>query len=198
MWIYYRDVHVHRIKGKAFLRTVASCNYQQLMLTTWSRAVTKKLRGSQLVRSYVGPEYLLLSSQYRTTMPCPKPDESGLYSHAPFLYNQINIIPHTSLHLSSNLLPSGFWRKMRTSLPSPLFLLHVLPIWSSLIWSQLLYCGIFAQGKNCEASSDSRCLGTALETRPLLGNKFVKLKKKLNSVACSPQANYTDRAAAAC
>jgi hypothetical protein len=25
-----------------------------------------------------------------------------------------------------------------------------------------------------------------------------KTKKKLNSVACSPQANYTDRAAAAC
>jgi hypothetical protein len=25
-----------------------------------------------------------------------------------------------------------------------------------------------------------------------------KLKKKLNSVACSPQANYTDQAAAAC
>jgi hypothetical protein len=27
---------------------------------------------------------------------------------------------------------------------------------------------------------------------------YLKLKKKLNSMACSPQANYTDRAAAAC
>jgi hypothetical protein len=32
------------------------------------------------------------------------------------------------------------------------------------------YCGIFAQGNNCEASRDSRCYGTALQTSPLLGN----------------------------
>lgn len=37
------------------------------------------------------------------------------------------------------------------------------------------YCGIFAQGKSCEANRDGRFWGTALQIRPLLGNRFVTL-----------------------
>jgi hypothetical protein len=35
------------------------------------------------------------------------------------------------------------------------------------------YCGIFIQGKNCEASRESCCLGMAQQTCPLAGNRFV-------------------------
>jgi hypothetical protein len=35
------------------------------------------------------------------------------------------------------------------------------------------YCGISAENQNFEASRGSRCYGTALQTRPLLGNGSV-------------------------
>lgn len=37
----------------------------------------------------------------------------------------------------------------------------------------LLFCVLFAQGKDCEANIESPCYGTALKTHPLLGKSFV-------------------------
>jgi hypothetical protein len=47
------------------------------------------------------------------------------------------------------------------------------------------YRGTFAQGKNCEVSRDSRCHGTALQTRPLLGNRFVTHNNGVTGKRCS-------------
>jgi hypothetical protein len=46
------------------------------------------------------------------------------------------------------------------------------PVWQWYI-PDTQYCGIFAQGKNCEASRDSRCQGMALQTCLLLSNSFI-------------------------
>jgi hypothetical protein len=39
------------------------------------------------------------------------------------------------------------------------------------------YCGMSAGSQNCEASRDSRYQGTALYTRPLLGNSFIRTQQ---------------------
>jgi hypothetical protein len=52
------------------------------------------------------------------------------------------------------------------------------------------YRSIFAQGKNCEASRDSRCKGMALQTRPLLGNRFVTCNNRTIAKRCSLHGAY--------
>jgi hypothetical protein len=55
------------------------------------------------------------------------------------------------------------------------------------------YCGVFAQGKNCEARRDSRFKGTALQTLPLLGDRFLTRNSGATGKRCSlrcPCDNY--------
>jgi hypothetical protein len=49
---------------------------------------------------------------------------------------------------------------------------------SSTHGRSVTYCDMSAESQNCVGSRDSQCSGTALQTRPLLGNDAINISPR--------------------
>jgi hypothetical protein len=74
-------------------------------------------------------------SQEPSTGPYPKPDQSSPYHPTFSVEDEFEYYPHLRLGLPSCLFPTVFYTNILDAFFYPLFLLHVLPISSSLTWS---------------------------------------------------------------